>query len=88
MVVEWLEANVICWRCGKQFFPSPSGNCLYCGYSLDQEHELGIKVKQLIHDLSGDNTSVYHCAGYYRPDFHRPNRRKKVNGRKEKRIPG
>ena len=74
-MVEWLEVDVICWRCGKNFFPSRSGNCLYCGYSIDREHEIEIKLKQAIHDISGDNTSVYdgydHISEFKRPNYKR-----------------
>jgi hypothetical protein len=42
---------------------------------MDQEHEIEIKLKQAIHDISGDNTSVYSTRDHI-PDFKRPNRRK------------
>jgi len=60
MVVVRLEADVkTCWRCGKPFFPNVSGNCLYCGYSQDERYEIEVRLRQIIHDISGENTSTY-----------------------------
>jgi hypothetical protein len=51
---------MLCWRCNKPFIPNPStGNCIYCAYPLDEGQAIKVQLAQAIHELSGNNVSVY-----------------------------
>ncbi len=42
---------MICWRClSKLVINSDTGNCLFCGFSQDINHEIEVMEKKLNHD--------------------------------------
>lgn len=74
-----------CWRCHKHFVSSPTGNCLYCGYSQDQAHEEKVRDLQAFHDQEGgddqNSGQGYSYDNFKLTKTYRKSRKKKINAR-------